>query len=130
MSGKNHYHSKERIQFMSLAYNQFEGISVIGKETSDKANFLIKITSVINSDSEISVQLIAELSPCHPEYVYNDSDAVSSSSSISAIRSGNQFGAVDGQSTVAVCPKNCCNFICCETASRFLPTLTGEIKSV
>ena len=129
VSGENHNHNLGGTQFVPIACNLFEGVSVTGKETSDITNFTMMITSYTNSDLEISVQLIAELSPCHPGYHYDnttqkcvchdDSDIVSCSGSTSTIKRGYWFGVVDGKSTVTVCPKNYCNFTCCETTNGF-----------
>ncbi|XP_065914577.1 probable outer membrane protein pmp20 [Dysidea avara] len=129
VSGENHDHNLGRTQFVPIACNLFEGVSVTGKETSDITNFTMMITSYTNSDLEISVQLIAELSPCHPGYHYDnttqkcvchdDSDIMSCSGSTSTIKRGYWFGVVDGKSTVTVCPKNYCNFTCCETTNGF-----------
>ena len=129
VSGENHDHNLGGTQFVPIACNLFEGVSVTGKETSDITNFTMMITSYTNSDLGISVQLIAELSPCHPGYYYDnttqkcvcydDGDIVSCSGSTSTIKRGYWFGVVDGKSTVTVCPNNYCNFTCCETTNGF-----------
>ena len=129
VSGGAQHHKLDGTQFVPIACNLFEGIGVTGKEISDGTNFSMMIRSYTNSDLEISVQLIAELSTCHPGYhydnttqkcvCYDDSDIVSCSGSTSTIKRGYWFGVVDGKSTVTVCPNNYCNFTCCETTNGF-----------
>ena len=111
----------------------FEGLSVKGKEVVKPINYSINITSFKGSISDIqklSIKLIAELSPCHHGFhydnatkkcvCYSDSDIVSCSGSTSAIKRGYWYGKVDGKATVAVCPSKYCNFSCCETANGYV----------
>ena len=129
IKGENQHHKLDSTRLVPIACNIFEGISIIGKKISDKTNFSMTITSYGNSEVEISVKLIAELSPCHHGYhydntaqkcvCYDNSDIVSCSGSTSTIKRGYWFGIVDGKTTVAVCPNNFCNFTCCETTNGF-----------
>jgi len=74
--------------------------------------------------------MVVELSPCYPGFVYepvllkcicfSDSDhIVSCSGSTSTIKRGYWFGIVDGETTVAVCPNEYCNFAFCEAANGY-----------
>ena len=129
VTGESHHHKRDGTRFVSIACNLFEGISVRGRNIFDKTNFSMTITSYSNSEIEISVRLIAELSPCHHGFhydnsiqkcvCYDDSDIVSCSGSTSTIKRGYWFGIVDGKRTVAVCPNNYCDFTCCETTNGF-----------
>ena len=84
----------------------------------------------LNSNwKQISVNLIVELSPCHPGFwqysksrtceCYNASDIVFCSGSSSTIKRGYWFGNVTGNPTVTFCPINYCNFTCCETSNGY-----------
>jgi len=129
VSGESQHHRLDGTQFVPIACNLFEGISVIGKKISDKFNFSMTITSYSNSELEISVRLITELSQCHPGFDYDDTkekcvcydntDIVSCSSSTSTIKRGYWFGIFHGKTTVALCPNNYCNFTCCEKNDGF-----------
>ena len=87
-------------------------------------NFTITITLNIALNSnwkQISVNLIIELSPCHPGFwqysksrtceCYNTSDIVFCSGSSSTIKRGYWFGSVTKKPTVAICPINYCNLL-------------------
>ena len=116
-----------------LSSNTFEGISIIGKQSLSKStNFSINITlnTALYSDwKQISVNLIIELSPCHPGFwhypnskrceCYNASDIVFCSGSNSTIKRGYWFGSVTGKPTITFCPINYCNFTCCETSNGY-----------
>ncbi|XP_065896052.1 probable outer membrane protein pmp20 [Dysidea avara] len=129
ITGESPHHKLDSTRFVPIACNLFEGISVVGKKITDKTNFSMTITSYTNREVEIAVGLIAELSPCHPGFhydnttqkcvCYGDSKTVSCSGSTSTIKRGYWFGIVDGKTTVAVCPNNYCNFTCCETTNGF-----------
>ena len=112
----------------------FEKISIIGNQSiSNSTNFSITITlnTALYSDwKKISVNLIIELSPCHPgfwqypnspgcECYMNASDIVFCFGSNSTIKRGYWFGNVTGKPTVAYCPINYCNFTCCETSNGY-----------
>ena len=142
VSGGSQHHHLDGTRFVPITCKLFEGISVLGKEISDKINFSMIITSYTNNEAEISVGLIAELSPCHPGFIYdnttqscvcyNDNDIISCSGSTSSIKGGYWFGIVDGKSTVTVCPNNYCNFTCCEKTNGFYqlsPVRTNQCSS-
>jgi len=114
----------------------FRGIRVTGEKINifSKKNFSITITSKHGSNSNLkilSVELIIQLSPCHPGFHYDnitqtcvyyiDSDIVSCSGSTSYayINRGYWFGEVDDKATVTVCPNNYCDFTCCKTANGY-----------
>ena len=141
VSGESQHHRLDGTRFVPIACKLFEGVSVIGEKISNKTNFSLTITSY-SSEIEISVGLIAELSPCHPGFFYersteqcvcyDDSDVVSCSGSTSTIKRGYWFGVVDGKRTLAVCPNNYCNFSCCETTNGFhqlSPVRTNQCSS-
>jgi len=130
VTGESQHHYLDDSQFIPIGCKIFEGISVLGKKVISRNNFSMTITSYTSSETEISIKLLAELSPCHPGYIYdnttqkcvcyNSNDIVScSGSSTSAIKRGYWFGVIDGKPTVAICPNNYCNFTCCETTNGF-----------
>ena len=109
-----------------------QGISVIGNQVTSATNFSMTLTSHNGNQYDlkrISVQLIIELSPCHPGFYYDDTtqrcvcyddnDFITCSDSKSFIRRGYWFGEVNDKPTVTVCPNNYCNFTCCETTNGF-----------
>ena len=116
-----------------ISCDMLEGISIIGNQSLSKStNFSINIT--LNTDlysdwKQISVNLIIELSPCHPGFwqypnstgceCYNANDVMFCSGSNSTIKRGYWFGSVTGKPTVTFCPINYCNFTCCETSNGY-----------
>ena len=116
-----------------ISRNSFEGISIMGNQTLLKStNFSINITLnvALNSNwKQLLVNLIIELSPCHPGFwqypnsekceYYNASDIVFCSGSSSTIKRGYWYGSVTGKPTVTFCPDNYCNFTCCETSNGY-----------
>ena len=116
-----------------ISCSTFEGISIMGNQTLLKpTNFSINITLnvALNSNwKHLLVNLIIELSPCHPGFwqypnskkceCYNASDIVFCSGSSSTIKRGYWFGSVAGKPTVTFCPDNYCNFTCCETSNGY-----------
>ena len=124
ISGPNH---------VLISSNTFKGISIIGNQSLSKStNFSITITlnTALYSDwKQISVNLIIELSPCHPGFwqcpnstgceCYNANDIMFCSDSNSTIKRGYWFGSVTGKPTVTFCPINYCNFTCCETSNGY-----------
>ena len=116
-----------------ISCDALEGISIMSNQSLSKSiNFSINITlnTVFNPDwKQISVNLIIELSPCHPGFwqypkskqceCYNASDIVFCSGSSSTIKRGYWFGSVTGKPTVTFCPINYCNFTCCETSNGY-----------
>ena len=113
--------------------DQYERVNIIGNQSLLKSiNFTINFTLnvVLNPNwKHISVNLIVELSPCHPGFwhypnslkceCYNVNDIVFCSDSSSMIKRGYWFGNVTGKPTVAFCPINYCNFTCCETSNGY-----------
>ena len=110
----------------------FEGVRIKGERVFEETKYSINITSYDGSISDVkkfTIELITELSPCHPGFhydnttqtcvCYSDSAIVSCSGSTSSIKRGYWFGEVNNKTTVAVCPNSYCKFACCETASGF-----------
>ena len=127
-------------RFVSVACKEFQGVGVTGKRISNRTNFTMTIASYVSSQSEISITLIMELSPCHPGFYYNDStetcicynDVVSCSGGTSMIKRGYWFGLVNNKSTVSICPLNYCNFTSSETSNGFYqlsPMRTNQCMS-
>ena len=124
ISGANH---------VVISCDKFTGISIIGNHSLSKStNFSITITlntALYSNWSQISVNLIIELSPCHPGFwqyanslrceCYNANDIVFCSGSSSTIKRGYWFGSVTGRPTVTFCPINYCSFSCCETSNGY-----------
>ena len=119
---------------LSCGNNSFQGVSIIGNKSVSAGflNFSVIIKYYIDPFSDekpFFIKLVVELSPCHPGFWYDrelqkctcfeDSDVVFCSGINSIIKKGYWFGTVKGQSTVAVCPVNYCDFTCCETTNRF-----------
>ena len=116
-----------------ISCDTFKGISIMSNKALSKlTNFSINITlnTVLNSQwKQISVNLIIELSPCHPGFwqypkskiceCYNASDIVFCSGSSSTIKRDYWFGSVTGKPTVTFCPINYCDFTCCETSNGY-----------
>ena len=62
-----------------ISCTELQRISVTGSKVTDATNFTINLTSHTGSqfDSKtISIELITELSPCHPGFYYNDKRCV------------------------------------------------------
>jgi len=132
LSNNNQGHHIVGSSNVLLSCTAFKGVSVIGKRILHATNYSINITSYDSSQSDskkFSVELITELSPCHPGFHYNnttqtcvcysDSDVVSCSGSTSSIKRGYWFGEVNEKATVTICPNSYCNFTCCEAASGY-----------
>ena len=116
-----------------ISCDKFEGINIISNQTlSRSTNFSINISLnvALNSDwKQILVNLIIELTPCHPGFwqypnskrceCYNAMDIVFCSGSSSTIKRGYWFGSVTGKPTVTFCPIGYCNFTCCETTNGY-----------
>ena len=116
-----------------ISCDQFEGTNIMSNQSlSTSANFSINVTLNVAFNANwkhISVNLIIELSPCHPGFwqypnstkceCYNANDIVFCSGSSSTIKRGYWFGRVMGKPTVVFCPINYCNFSCCETSNGY-----------
>ena len=139
------YHNNGPNQVL-ISGNQFTFVNVTGNQSLSKSiNFTISFTlNVVLTPNwkHISVNLIIELSPCHPGFwhypnsmkckCYNDNDIVVCSDSSSMIKGGYWFGNVIGKPTVALCPINYCNFTCCETSNGYYqlsPIRDNQCKS-
>ena len=113
--------------------DRFEEINIIGNPPLSKSTTFsinISLNTALNADwKKILVNLIIELSPCHPGFwqynksdrceCYNASDIVYCSGSSSTIKRNYWFGNVTGKPTVTFCPINYCNFSCCETSNGY-----------
>ena len=112
----------------------FQGISIIAKNTTPTLPFNYSMTIGlyvvrISEMKTISVNLMVELSPCHPGFwydntsqkceCYNFTSIVLCSGSSSTIKKGYWFGIVTGKPTVTFCPIDYCNFTCCETINAY-----------
>jgi len=127
------------ISSVLVSCDKFQGVIIKGDKVCSPVNISVDIQSYIDGQSnskKISVQLITELSPCHPGFHYNSAsqhcicydnpDIVSCSDDTSTIKRGYWFGPISGNSncanrisTASLCPNNYCNFSCCETANGF-----------
>ena len=109
--------------------HSFEGISITGNNnvSTITSNISMNLTLHFDRNSEstsLSVNLIVEVSPCHPGFVYdsllqkcvcyNGNDIVLCSDSTSTIKKGYWLGRVNEKPTVAKCSINYCDFTCCE----------------
>ena len=124
----NHYINGPKHVLISC--DTFEGVSIVGLSKSTNFSITITLNTALYSDwKQISVNLIIELSPCHPGFwqypnsmkceCYNANDIVFCSGSSSTIKRGYWFGSVTGKPTVTFCPINYCNFTCCETSNGY-----------
>ena len=133
-SNSQNYHIIGASTGVLISCNNLRGISVTGDEVTTMSNISMTLTSHDGRQSDlktISVELIIELSPCHPGFYYNDStyakrcvcydndDIITCSDSTSLIKRGYWFGVVNDKSTVTVCPNNYCDFTCCEVTNGF-----------
>ena len=132
ITGKSHQdYNISSSKYISVSCNRTtQGITVTGNlESNNKYNYSINISLHVTRFSEskvVSVNLIVELSQCHPGFYYspanesrkcecyNTGDIISCSGSNSTIKRGYWYGSVTGIPTVATCPDDYCNFTCCE----------------
>ena len=130
MNGVN-YHHRNNGSDVLVYCTVFQEVSVMGDRLYNKHTFSMNITSNHGSKSDfkiILVQLIAELSPCHPNFYhdkktcvcYNDSDVMSCSGSTSCIKRGYWFGDVDNIATVSVYQNSYCNFVVVKKLMDFI----------
>ena len=128
LTGMNHQHyNMSGSKYISVSCNYTtQGISVIGN-LNTLFNYSIKVSSYVAKTSGskvISVNLTVGLSECHPGFYYSSEsqkcgcystkNIISCSGSSSTIKRGYWFGSVNGQSTVASCPNDYCDFTCCK----------------
>ena len=119
-------------KYISISCNRtIQGMSVNGSlQPNTSYNYSVNISLYVTRASEfkiIFVNLIVELSQCHPGFQYsNDSqkcecydvgNVITCSGSNSTIKRGYWFGNVTGKPTVASCPNGYCNFTCCEISN-------------
>ena len=133
INGMNHqdYNISNNSKYITISCNRTtQGITITGNLQSNKTyNYSINISLYVTRFSEskvVSVNLIVELSQCHPGFwystanksqkceCYNTGDIISCSGSNSTIKRGYWYGSVTGIPTVATCPNDYCNFTCCE----------------
>ena len=132
LRSEDQYHQIMGPENVLVSCVPFEGVIIMGEEVLKPKNFSLTFTSfegIISNSKKFSIELVTELSPCHPGFhygnatqtcvCYSDSDIVSCSDSRSSIKRGYWFGEVDGKATVTVCPNSYCNFSCCEAANGF-----------
>ena len=133
ISDNSEYHEIDGSRIVSIACETLQGIRILGTKVS---NVTIAITSYESEGSMISIKLIVELSPCHPDFQYENrarrcvcyisSNIVFCSGSTSTIKEGYWFGMVDGKQTVSVCPNDYCEFTCCETTKGYYQLYPGR----
>ena len=91
-----------------ISCTKLQEIRITGSKVCDAINFTMNLTSHAGSKSilkTISIELITELSPCHPGFYfdgercvcYDDSDIITCSDSTSLIRRGYWFGLVSNK---------------------------------
>ena len=109
----------------------FKGIAIHGNEIPSKTplNFSFSLLYDEPNEEKVFVNIIVELSHCHPGFWHNDesqkcscfhtSNIVSCSGGNSTIKRGYWFGSINGRPTVAKCPINYCNFTCCEATNGY-----------
>ena len=130
ITGMNHqYYNITGSKYITISCNHTtQGITVTGNLHSNNSyNYSINISLYVTRISEsriISVDLMVELSQCHPGFwhsgelkkceCYDTKNIISCSGSNSTIKRGYWFGSVNGKSTVTFCPNDYCNFTCCE----------------
>ena len=108
----------------------FKGIEIHGNEIPSKTplNFSFLLLYDEPKEEELFVNIIIELSHCHPGFWHNVkpqkcscfcTSNISCSGGNSTIRRGYWFGSINGRPTVAKCPINYCNFTCCEVTNGY-----------
>ena len=131
ITGMTHRDYISSSKYISISCNRTtQGIVVTGNLQSNRTyNYSINILLYVTRFSEskvVSVNLIVELSQCHPGFwyspanesqrceCYNTGDFITCYGSNSTIKRGYWYGSVTGTPTVASCPNDYCNFTCCE----------------
>ena len=146
VTGMNHqYYNISGSKYISVSCNHTtQAINIIGNfNTLFNYSINISMYAAKTSGSKIiSVNLIVELSQCHPGFYYssesrkcecyNSKGIISCSGSNSTIKRGYWFGSVNSKSTVTSCPNNYCNFTCCEITNgvyHLYPVRTNQCRS-
>ena len=119
-------------KYVSVSCNYTtQGMHIIGNLSPNNSyNYTINMSLYVERYSEskiISMNLMIELSQCHPGFWYYKSskkcecyktkDIISCSNSTTTIKRGYWFGYVSGKPTVTSCPVNYCNFTSCEISN-------------
>ena len=119
-------------KYISISCNYTtQGMQIVGNLSPNNSyNYTINMSlyAVRFSESKIiSVNLMIELSQCHPGFwhrngsqkceCYETKDIISCSNTSTTIKRGYWFGYVSGKPTVTSCPVNYCNFTCCEISN-------------
>ena len=129
--------------FISLSCESgISNIHITGKPTeTDNNSVIIQLSSSYNSQTDwkhIRVNLIIELSDCHPGYYYDTelqecvcydkSNVVSCLNGNATILKGYWFGMINDKPTVAICPIHYCKYEDCEavTGTCNLPSSLDE----
>ena len=128
------YHIPGSNYMLISCNNTFEGVALIGNDTSPVLPFNYSTNITLHADriSEmkiISVNFTVELVSCHPGFWYSDkshkcecynvSDIVYCTGRSSTIKRRYWFGRVTSKPTVTLCPINYCNFACCEASNGY-----------
>ena len=130
ITGINHqYYNITGSKYITISCNHTtQGITITGNlHLNNSYNYSLNISLYVARASEskiISVDLIVELSRCHPGFwyssesqkceCYDTNNIISCTGSYSTINRGYWFGSVNDKSTVTSCPNDYCNFTCCE----------------
>ena len=130
ITGMNHQdYNITGSKYITISCNHtIQGIRITGNlHLNNSYNYSMDISLYIARISEskvIAVNLIVELSQCHPGFwyssksqkcdCYDTENIISCTGSSSTIKRGYWFGRVRGKSTVTSCPNDYCNFTCCE----------------
>ena len=130
ITGINHqYYKINGSKYITVSCNHtIQGIIITGNLHSNNTyNYSINISLYVPRASEskiIFIDLIVELSQCHPGFWYSSQsqqcecyeteNIISCSGSNSTIKRGYWFGSINGKSTVTSCPNDNCDFTCCE----------------
>ena len=104
---------------MLISCDVLQGLNLIGDKVTKPENVSVSFASHSDNQSDlktISVQLMVELSPCHPGFYYDDTaqrcicysdnDIIFCIDSKSIIKEGYWFGVVDGKATMTICPSS------------------------
>ena len=120
--------------FISLSCESLRAsnMQIVGGPVAEGDNLSVTIQFSSSYSSAVNwkpiiVNLIIELSPCHPGYFYDDElkqcacyetdDIISCLDGNATIVKGYWFGVVNNKTTVGKCPINYCEYKNCETAT-------------
>ena len=141
VSSSDQAHHISDSDYVLISCDVLQGLNLIGDKVTKPENVSVSFASHSDSQSDlktISVQLMVELSPCHPGFhyddtaqrciCYSDNDIISCIDSKSIIKEGYWFGVVDGKATMTICPSSYCNFTCCKTTNEFYQLSPARIN--